>query len=123
MPRATVAVSTVKFDLKTLPEGYVVIRRMTFGEKLERQDEMMRMSASTDPQNRQLEMNLMVKKAALKDFSILVVEHNLTDADDRPLNFKEAKDVTNLDPRIGDEISQLIDSINAFEETEETKNS
>lgn len=123
MPRATVVVSTEKFDLKTLPEGYVVIRRMTFGEKLERQDEMMKMSTPTDMNNKTLEMSLMMKKMAIKDFATLVVEHNLTDENDRPLNFKDARDITNLDPRIGDEISALIDSINAFEETPETKNS
>ncbi|HVI79819.1 MAG TPA: hypothetical protein VM715_16955, partial [Candidatus Acidoferrum sp.] len=37
MPRATAAVSgSERFELKTLPEGYVELRRLTYGQKLER---------------------------------------------------------------------------------------
>ena len=122
MPRATVAVDTERFDLKTLPEGFVVIRRMTFGEKLERTDQMMKIHGSTVDKDNPFEMSMSTKRIALKDFGALIVEHNLTDENDRMLNFKDAKDVVRLDPKVGDEITELIDSINSYEGSQELKN-
>lgn len=118
MPKATVAKNTERFDLKTVPEGFVVVRRMSFGEKLERQDDMMTMKT----EDKELSFSLLNKRATLKDFGNLVLEHNLTDENDRPLNFKNAADVVALDPRVGEEIQTLIDQINSFEETTEVKN-
>jgi len=38
MPAAVVDLnSTEKFELKSLPEGFVVLRKMTYGQKLVRQ--------------------------------------------------------------------------------------
>lgn len=120
MPRATVASETEKFELKSLPEGYVVIRRMTYGEKLNRTDSMMNMRTSGE--DREMHIQMMSKRIAFQDFGNLIVEHNLTDENDKPLNFKNAADVERLDPRIGDEIGQLIDGINSFEDKDDTKN-
>lgn len=119
MPRATVASQTEKFELKSLPEGYVVIRRMTYGEKLTRTDSMMNMRTSTD--DREMEIRLLSKKIAFQDFGALIMEHNLTDENDKPLNFKNAADVERLDPVVGDEIGQLIDKLNSFEDNDDTK--
>lgn len=115
MPRATVTVAMQEFDLKTVPGGTVTVRRMTYGEKLQRQDELMSLSAIKDGDDMSLNMQMLNKKAALADFKNLVVSHNLTDEDDRPLNFANAADVMRLDPRVGDEIGELIDKINAYE--------
>lgn len=120
MPVGTVARNTERFDLKTLEGAYIVVRRMTYGEKLERQDALFQMRTGKEIEG--LEVNMLHKNAALRDFGRLIIEHNITDENDRVLNFKDAKDVYALDPRIGDEIGHLIDSINAFEETEDTKN-
>lgn len=120
MPRATVASETEKFELKSLPEAYIVVRRMTYGEKLNRTDGMMNMRTTSE--DRQMEINMMSKKIAFQDFANLIIEHNLTDENDKPLNFKNAADVERLDPRIGDEIGQLIDGINSFEDLQNTKN-
>lgn len=120
MPVGTVTRNTERFDLETLPGGYVVIRRMSYGEKLARQDNILSMRTSKETEG--VEFSMLNKNAALHDFSNLVIEHNITDENDRPLNFKDAKDIFALDPRIGDEIGQKIDSINSFEETEQTKN-
>lgn len=121
MPRATVASETEKFELKSLPEGYVVVRRMTYGEKLNRTDSMMNMR--TTGEDREMQFQMMTRKIAFQDFGNLIIEHNLTDENDKPLNFKNAADVERLDPRIGDEIGQLIDGINSFEDSQDTKNS
>lgn len=121
MPRATVTQNnTERFDLKTCPEGYVVVRRMTYGEKLNRQEDIMNMQTGMD--DRQMQIKLMTRKVALQDFANLVTEHNLTDENDVALNFKNPADVIRLDPRVGDEIGQYIDLINSFEEDAATKN-
>lgn len=121
MPRATVAVDNQRFPLETCPDGYVIIRRMTYGEKLNRQDDMMNMQTST--KDDMMNIQIHAKKMALQDFANLVIEHNLTDELDNPLNFKNAADVSKLDPRIGDEIGKYIDDINSFEGADDTKNS
>jgi hypothetical protein len=120
MPRATVAVDSQTFKLETCPDGWVKIRRMTYGEKLTRQDDMMNMQTST--KDDMMNIRIQAKKMALVDFANLILEHNLTDENDVPLNFKNAADVAKLDPRIGDEIGKYIDSINSFEDEASTKN-
>jgi len=81
MPRATIASETEKFELKTIPDGYVVIRRMTYGEKLNRTDDMVNLHAAMDQEEVQIQM--MSKRVAFQDFANLIVEHNLTDENDR----------------------------------------
>jgi hypothetical protein len=122
VPRATVTQTTERFDLKSCPEGYVVIRRMTYGEKLNRQDDMMNMQTTADPKDKEMRIQIMAKKVALQDFANLVVEHNLTDENDTPLNFKNPAHVNLLDPQIGEEIGRYIDQINSFEEDAAVKN-
>lgn len=121
MPRATVASQAEKFELKSLPDGYVVIRRMTYGEKLNRTDGMMNMRTTSE--DKEMQINLMSKRVAFQDFANLIMDHNLTDENDRALNFKSAADVERLDPVVGDEIGQLIDSINSFEDRDDVKKS
>lgn len=118
MPVGTVAKNTERFELTTLPGAFVVVRRMSFGEKLERQDDMINMRSV----DKELAFQMMNKKLTTKDFGNLIVDHNITDENERKLNFRDAKDVEVLDPRVGEEISTRIDSINAFEELPQVKN-
>jgi hypothetical protein len=112
-----------RFELQSCPDGYIVIRRMTYGEKLNRQDDMMNMQTSANPKDTEMRIQIMAKRVALQDFANLIIEHNLTDDNDLPLNFRNPADVNRLDPRVGDEIGQLIDKVNSFEEAGEVKNS
>ena len=121
MPRATVTQQTERFNLTTLPDAFVVVRRMTYGEKLNRQDNMMDLAAGGKG-NEEMKISIQASKVALSDFANLVVEHNLTDENDLPLNFKNPNDVMKLDPRIGDEVGAFIDKVNSFEDVE-VKNS
>src|SRR5438034_11328211 len=73
MPVGTVSRNEEKFDLETLPGAFIIVRRMTYGEKLSRQDEMFSMRASMD--DKQLEMAMLNKKMALTDFGNLVLDH------------------------------------------------
>jgi hypothetical protein len=49
------------------------------------------------------------------EFSHCIVEHNLEDENEQLLNFSTPETLKALDPRVGDEISQLIDRLNQFE--------
>jgi hypothetical protein len=126
MAVATVVTTSDRFELTTAPpDGYVVIRRMTWGEKLKRQGMMtnFRMDVGGNKKDDMaMDVNLFKEKVSLWEFSNLVLEHNLTDDKLVALNFKNPVDVERLGPLVGEEIQKRIDEINSFEESEEVKN-
>lgn len=126
MPIATVQIGqTEEFDLKALPGGKVTLRRMTYGQKLLRMQNTSKMSIAMQKGkgNVQGMMEMLQLQAALYDFKTCVVDHNLTDPQNRPLDFNSQMDVTSLDPRVGEEIATYIDKLNNFEEDDELGNS
>jgi hypothetical protein len=122
---ATITSQTERFELKSLEGGYVVIRQMSYGEKLNRQTQMtsyqMQMS-SKKTEDTKMDIEMHMEKVARWEFANLVTEHNLTDASEKPLNFKNAADVDRLNPVVGEEIQVYINQLNAFEEDEDVKN-
>lgn len=127
MAVATITQPTETFKLKSCPpDGYVTIRRMTWGEKLKRQSMMtkyrMEMTRNTKDQDMALDVDILQEKVSLWEFQNLIVEHNLTDEKDVLLNFRNIADITRLGPVVGEEIQKCIDEMNAFEEKEEVKN-
>lgn len=125
MPVGVFTNKTDRFELKTLPEGYVVVRRMNYGESLVRQNMASKiyMEQGATSKDMRGEVDIQTVKIAHWDFANLVVEHNVTDENDRPLNFKNAADVNRLDGPVGDEIGKIIDDYNRPPETdEEVKN-
>jgi len=121
MPAAVVNMnSTERFDLKSLPpDGYVVLRKMTYGQKLTRQQNAMRMQMEMQrgrKGNAKANMEMLTLQSTLYDFKNCVVEHNLTDESGAALNLSNDFDVTRLDPQVGEEISTLIDNMNNFED-------
>lgn len=128
MPIAVVIQSSEEYKLKSCAGGIVKIRRMTFGESLVRKDMMA--SVAMEMQNRsskgndsmKLQMDLLQEKTTLWEFANLIVSHNLTDSNDKLLDFKNPANVKALEGRIGDEIQQYINELNSFEENEEIKN-
>jgi len=127
MPVAVVIQNTQEFKLKSCQGGVVEIRRMTFGESLIRKDMMA--SVAMEMQNRskgnesmKIQMDLLQEKTTLWEFSNLVMKHNLTDANEKLLDFKNPAHVKALEGKIGDEIQQYINELNSFEEDEEIKN-
>lgn len=118
MPRATIdPAATERHELKTLEGGYVVIRRMAYGKYLDRQSEMMEMKVRRDEggQDEGL-MKMMGRQTTVIEFKECIVEHNLEDADGNVLNFGDPRTLDVLDPRIGQEIGDLLRKINTFEE-------
>lgn len=127
MAIATITQPTENFKLKSCPpDGFVTIRRMTWGEKLKRQSMMtqyrMEMTTNSKDRDMALDVNILQEKVSLWEFQNLIVEHNLTDADEKPLNFRNVADIVRLGPVVGEEIQKYIDEVNSFEETEEVKN-
>ncbi len=131
MPSAVVTNNvSEKIPLKTLPEGYVIVRRMTYGEDLARSAKATKLLVGTDSGGKgkskddfQGQIDIQTEALALWDFANLVVEHNCEDATGRTLNFKNINDVKILDKNIGQEIGQIIDDFNSAETTDEVKNS
>ena len=134
MPRATVSTDTVRHELKSCPEGYVVLRPMPYGTKLGRSEQAMKMTVKNEsgPRRRgqaattDTEISMLQRAATLIDFRSCIVEHNLTKAgpngEDVPLNLSDQADFESLDPRIGEEISKLIDELNNWESGDEQGN-
>lgn len=126
MPIATIVDSTERFELKSCPpDGYVVVRRMTYGEKLKRQSMMTKFKMEmgrnkSDAMN--MDVDLDQEKVSMWEFANLIVEHNLTDENEKPLNFKNMADIARLGPVVGEEIQTYIDKLNSFEEDDEVKN-
>lgn len=133
MPIATgVSTSNKKFELKTLEGGYVVIRRLTFGEKLDRKSFMDKVKVDSDGGGRNnkkisTEINMMNKEVTAFEFAACIVEHNLeynagTDEapDIRLFDFRIPAHIRMLDGNVGDEINELIEKFNDFEADENT---
>jgi hypothetical protein len=118
MPKATVSVQPQYYELKSLEGGYVKLRRMTFGERLHRQDIAMTMSMQQDNRNRgqgKMEIKQAQTSVGQFEFSTCVVEHNLEKEDGQPMNFRNGTDFHLLDGRIGEEISSYIEEMHDWE--------
>lgn len=121
MPRATVDINdTRQFDLKTLAGGQVTLRRMSYGKYLERQQLAMTMAieqAEKKGQMGDVKVDMNTAAVAYFEFKECIVDHNLTDHDDQPLDFRKPHTITLLDPRIGQEIGDHIREMNELEAT------
>jgi hypothetical protein len=120
MPRATVDKSNVvHVELRSLPEGYVDLIRMSYGEKLARQGmtSKMRVTASKG-RDFAGELDMMQKEVSYFEFAHCIVDHNLfaDDAEQQKLDFKQRHAVDSLDGKVGEEISTRISEMNNFEE-------
>lgn len=119
MPRATVSASdTTRFDLKTCDGGFVVLRRLSYGEKMKRQEMSFGAAMKMDrkqTQSAEMVMDMAQTAATEFEFKNCIVEHNLEDDNGNLLDFRTAVHVHLLDPRIGEEISGYIDQMNNFD--------
>ena len=110
MPRGTVSVEPDRFDLKSAPpDGFVVLRRMPYGKWLHRQELALRLKFE-GKQGKEMagEMAMANKSVTVFEFAECVVDHNLTDEADQPLDLTKSSTLDRLDPQIGNEIGDLI---------------
>jgi hypothetical protein len=117
MPIAVVVSEAHREELKSLEGAYVVIREMTYGERIQRQSLTGAMKVLKDVKSDYAgELSLETQKLTLWDFANLITEHNLQDTDERLLNFKNEADVKKLGSRVGEEVGVLIDKWNSFDD-------
>lgn len=119
MPRATVSSETVRRELKSCPpDGYVVLRQLSYDEMLERRDGgskyiMEQMGGSNAGMDNKIAVEMANKWSNHYSFPRCIVEHNLLDDDDNLIDFsKPAEAFKKLNPRVGMEIERLIDNLN-----------
>lgn len=116
MPRAVInPADTQRHELKTVPEGFVVLRRMSYGKYLDRQTEAMAVQMQEKDGDRSLDMKMMGRKTALLEFKECIVEHNLEDDQGNLLDFSKPHTLDILDPRVGQEIGDLLNELNNFQ--------
>lgn len=120
MPNATVSFDTERHELKTLPEAFVELRRMSYGQIVERRS-MLKLSVAQSKGSKDFkgEMAMANREITMYEFKNCIVSHNLTDANGRELNLASAMDFQALDPRIGGEIEDLISKMNNFEDDDQ----
>lgn len=117
---------TERHELKTCEGGFIRARRLTYGEKLQRQAMVsnFRIQAGGKSKDFQGEMNLANEQATLFDFQRCIVDHNLErpgpgDGEPVKLDLGNVNDIRQLDPRIGEEIDTFLSKLNNFEEDDE----
>lgn len=121
MPRATVDLTeTQLFDLKSLSEGFVKLKRLSYGQVVERRS-MLKLSIESSGKSKDFrgEMAMASKEVQKFEFVNAIVDHNLEDANGTKLDFNKPVDFETLDPRVGQEIEKLITEMNDLEGTEE----
>lgn len=126
MPLA-VTRTTERHELQTVPGGYVVIRRLSHGEKQERRSFNSKMEMQAENRrNLKAEIDMFNANAENYELARCVVEHNLTymnGEEEAPLNFKDPAHLRMIDGVVIEEIGTLIDKMNNFEDDESVKKS
>lgn len=125
MPRATAVADVVHVELKTCPEGWVDLKRMTYGQKLQRRQLLSSMEIRSERGKKGFEGTLQMinEEATRLEFQWCIVDHNLEDESGRKLNLTNVKDIQRLDPKIGEEIETEMGKLNNFEGDDEEGNS
>jgi hypothetical protein len=121
VPVATVSNNNSEHcELKSLPSGWVDLKRMTYGETLERRA-LMKLSFTTRKGQKDLQGELAMgnRRIQLFEFQRCIVDHNLTDELENKLNLSDPASLDRLDPRVGQEIEDIISKMNNFEDDED----
>lgn len=117
MPVAIRSTETERYDLKTLPGAFVTLRRMSYGQILERRA-LMKLTFISQGKGKAAEGEIaMANKAVnLFEYRHCVVEHNLEKVEGTLLNLSNPVDVEMLDPKVGQEIEKFIEKLNNLED-------
>lgn len=122
MPIVVVDDEGERKPLKTAPpDGYVILRGLTHGQKMARQQLNNKMVMKTRRGQKDIDtvLELFNEQTTLFDFAHCIIGHNLMDKDGREFNFKDPLDVKRLPGKVAEEISKLMDELNNFEDDEE----
>ena len=129
MPKATVNPETFRKELRTLPEGFVVLRTLSFHEMEMRKDIAGRMYSeqiasdrqkgrTPDEEMQRAYFESMNVKVTEFEFRNCIVDHNLfvDDAETQLIDFQKPMHTWKLDPKIGQEISDYITELTQYSE-------
>lgn len=125
MPVATINHSFKRYELKSVEGGWIELRPLSYGSKLERRDRSMNMkleqevgsrgkkrSKRNEPEIQKIELQQFSAWSTQFDFEHCVGDHNLTDENGSKLDFSSSMTLKYLDPRIGSELEELLGEIN-----------
>jgi hypothetical protein len=125
-----------RFELQSCPGGYIVIKRLSYGDKMLRKQKLGKTTVtSTNTKNNRMsdfvaEMQMINEEVTLFEFAKSIVSHNLEilkDPDDPtsaiPVDFANPDHVRKLDGSVGEEIDDIITRFNDWESDLETKKS
>lgn len=119
MVKATASLLPQRKDLESVPGGFVEIRQMTYGEFLHRRDLSMGMSVSGDALGKgtpeKISIDALQTAVTQYEFKVCIINHNLEDDNGVKLQLGTPEGFARLDPRIGQEVSDLIDEMNQWE--------
>jgi hypothetical protein len=124
-----------RYELKSAPadpnregdeDGYVMLRPLPYGMKLEQRDKsvrnIMHMKAPKRGQKPDEDVRAELETASewsvWYEMSYCVGEHNLTDVNGTLLDFTKPMTFKSLDPKVGSEIEALLFELNRDEEEE-----
>lgn len=116
MPRATISTTAERFELKSLAEAWVELRRMSYGKWLERSQMAMQIGIEAGRNNGGMRGNIEMLNRQVTAFELkeCLVDHNLLDDNDEKLDLTKAANLDRLDPQVGQEIGELIRVLHEF---------
>ncbi len=116
MPRATVTKEAIKVELKTCPpDGYVKLKQLPYHETLVRRDRAGQLFFDPTGEEQRVEVSTLQAWARAYEFEHCIVEHNLEDENGKLLDFTKEGVLSELDPRVGQEIEAEIDKLHNLE--------
>jgi hypothetical protein len=98
--------SEATYELECLPGAWVKLRRFNHGERIDRMGKVLTIGYNQDDETGQATINH--RAARLHDFANAILDHNLGDGTGKKYNFHQPDDVFAIDPSVGDEIDDLI---------------
>lgn len=130
MPKATLDPTAIRVDLKTLPEGYVMLRTLSFYEMEMRRDIAGRAYQEVrddskknkdDEETRRAYFESMNVAVTEFEFRSCIVEHNLfvDEAETQLIDFNKPMRTWKLAPKIGEEISLAIEKLTQLDEEDD----
>lgn len=121
MPVGTKKKDTQREELKSLEGAFVELRQLSYDEMLERRDgaTKMLMERGDGASDGRMAVQIANKWSNYYTFPRCIVDHNITDENEVLLDFSKPDKVFKiLDPRVGQEIERLIDTLNNEDEVE-----
>jgi hypothetical protein len=124
MPDGTVSLEYERYDLKSLPpDGFIMVRPLPYGLKLNRRDRASRMSmeAGQDTRKRtsKVDIELMQRWSREYEFKFCIGDHNITNSEGKKVDLTNPGTLDILSPKLGAEIEKILDELNAEDEDED----